>query len=197
MTSPPNQATSLPVPDPVAAYFAAMLSALDHRFDAQHADLKESVRDRLASVADLMAAADLRYQQRFDAQTKALDAALAAAKEAVQTALVAAEKATSKAETAADKRFDSVNEFRSQLADQAATFIPRAESEARIGAVVDLFDARYTALVEKIEGLMQIVTAAQGRSAGLGAGWGYLTGFVALVLGVLVIVGIVIGTRHT
>jgi len=56
---------------------------------------------------------DIQYQQRFDAQEKAVIAALAAA-----------DRANTKAELAADKRFDAVNEFRQTLTDQTATFIP-------------------------------------------------------------------------
>lgn len=67
---------------------------------------------------------DKRYEQRFGAQEKAVNAALTAAKEAV-----------SKAETSAEKRFDSVNEFRAQLSDQAATFMPRMESEQRMSTL--------------------------------------------------------------
>jgi archaellum component FlaC len=50
---------------------------------------------------------------------------------AVAAALVSAEKRVDKAEAAADRRFDSVNEFRQQLADQATTFMGRSESLAR------------------------------------------------------------------
>jgi hypothetical protein len=195
VTSPPDDDTGQSDLDPATAYFAAMISALNHRFDVQHADLKESIRERLAAMNDLRAADDLRYEQRFQAQTKALDAALAAAKEAVQTAMVAAEKATTKAESAAEKRFEAVNEFRAQLADQAATFIPRVESEARVSAIVELFDSKYTALIDRMDVLTQANAASQGRSAGLGAGWNYLVGLIGLIVAVLTIVGIIIGTR--
>ena len=49
----------------------------------------------------LMTEADVRYQQRFEAQTTAINAAL-----------LAAEKAVTKAEIAADKRFELLNELR-------------------------------------------------------------------------------------
>jgi hypothetical protein len=55
---------------------------------------------------------------RFEAQEKAVQMALAAAKEAV-----------TKSEAANDKRFDSVNEFRSSLSDSARLLMPRIESE--------------------------------------------------------------------
>ena len=90
----------------------------------------ESLRNLLdARLAEI----DKRYEQRFTAQ----DAAVAAA-------FVAAREATTKAENANERRFESVNEFRQTLSDQAATFITRAEAEARIGAnsekIGDLFD---------------------------------------------------------
>lgn len=72
----------------------------------------------------LMVESDRRNQQRFEGQEKAVGAALQAAKEAVE-----------KAEAAANKRFDSVNEFRQQLSDQAASFMPRREAEQRLGVL--------------------------------------------------------------
>jgi hypothetical protein len=65
------------------------------------------------------AAADVRYQQRFEAQSDALEAAFQSqqqamqtafttAEKAVQAALAAADRAVTKAEMAADKRFETV-----------------------------------------------------------------------------------------
>lgn len=87
--------------------------------------------------------ADKRYQQRFDAQTKAIDAAL-----------MAAEKAVTKAETANDKRFEGVNEMRGSLNDMVSTLMPRNEAVPR-------FDA----LVEKIDALQRRMDTATGRQA--------------------------------
>src|SRR6478752_7363989 len=72
----------------------------------------------------LIAAHGMADRDRFDAQEKAVNAALAAA-----------ERAVTKAEIAAEKRFDSVNEFRAQLADQARDFMPRKEFEVQLGAL--------------------------------------------------------------
>lgn len=96
------------------------------------------------------------------------EAAIAAQDKAVQIAMVASEKAVVKAEIAAEKRFESVNEFRGQLADQAATFMPRAEAEQRLSA-----------LAEKIDDL-------KGSSkAGASALWGWIAGGAALVVAVV------------
>lgn len=62
---------------------------------------------------------DRRYEDRFKAQEKAVEAALASAREAVE-----------KAEAAAEKRFESVNEFRAQQKDLMSTFLPRSEFDA-------------------------------------------------------------------
>lgn len=76
---------------------------------------------------------ELRTQlnERYDTQTKAIEAARLAAEKAVEAALSAAEQAVAKAEIASDKRFESVNEFRAQLGDQARTFMGRDESISR------------------------------------------------------------------
>lgn len=96
--------------------------------------------------------------ERYATQTKAVDAAflaqqtamqtaLTAAERAVATALLSAEKAVTKAEAAAEKRFESVNEFRGQLTDQAASFISRVESDAQRIAL----EERIASLTEKVD----------------------------------------------
>jgi hypothetical protein len=99
--------------------------------------------------------------QRFDAQEKAVAAALAAAKEAV-----------AKAEAAAEKRFEGLNEFRGTLKDQQATLIPRAE----VLALLKSMD-------EKIQNnearLNQIISRAEGANWL----WGLVSGAVGLLIG--------------
>ncbi len=88
---------------------------------------------------------DAKYNQRFEAQEKAVSAALAAAKEAVL-----------KAETASEKRFESVNEFRTTLKDQQLLLITRSEAGAQFKALsdrLDSIDARQIALNGRLEGI--------------------------------------------
>ncbi len=99
--------------------------------------LREYVDARFEQQQKLDEESDRRYAQRFEAQQQALNAALAAAKEAVANALQASKEAVLKAEDAANKRFDSVNEFRQTLTDQAQTFMSKAEADARLKAVED------------------------------------------------------------
>jgi hypothetical protein len=124
----------------------------------------------LVHLNRVLAEMDQRFEQRFEGQQRATDAALTSAKEAVL-----------KAETAAERRFEGVNEFRATLADQAATLMPRAETEQRLRALTD-----------RINDLALIVSQMQGHDTGVSAAWGYLAGAVGVVAAV---VGILIGTR--
>ena len=117
----------------------------------------------------IMTERDLRYQQRFDAQQGAIAAAL-----------LAAEKAVTKAETAAEKRFESVNEFRSTLSDQASQFVTRTEAEAR-----------FTALTEKIDNNTKMIDRNAGRSAGMAQLWGVLIAVITVVIAIITVVIIV------
>jgi len=101
--------------------------------------------------------------ERYRSQTTAIDAALAAqqaamisgfagTERAAQAGLSAAREASDKAEKAADKRFESVNEFRGQLTDQAATFINRAE-----------YSVQHNALNEKVDSMAERVVQLELR----------------------------------
>lgn len=120
----------------------------------------------LEHIKALMAEKDVRDQQRFDAQTTATQAALAAVKEATQAALTAAKEAVVKAENASEKRFEGVNEFRQTLSDQAATFISRSE---------------FNALKERLD-------RGEGRSGGLNDGWKWLLAIAALAVPVVLFI---------
>lgn len=79
-------------------------------------DLKELFAAQLSQINVLITANDKNYNQRFDNVLQATKAALDAA-----------DRAVSKAESATEKRFESVNEFRQTLSDQASKFIIRSE----------------------------------------------------------------------
>jgi hypothetical protein len=98
-------------------------------------------------------------------------AALLAQDKAVQIAMVASEKAVDKAETAAARRFESVNEFRGQLTDQAATFLGRVE-----------YNSAHQALVEKIGDMSARIDRMEGAKTGGRDLWGYLAAAIGLAL---------------
>lgn len=120
---------------------------------------------------------DRQYTQRFDAQEKAVAAALAAAKEAVV-----------KAEGATEKRFDSVNEFRNTLKDQQQTLLPRNEAELRFKTVI-----------ERLAALETINTQAIGRTEGASWLWSIMLAlagaFGGLVIGGAAVAGLIMRAK--
>lgn len=125
---------------------------------------------------------DLRLllDERYSTQTKALDAAFKAAETAVGTALDSAEKAVSKAETAAEKRFESVNEFRAQLADQNASFLTRVE-----------YNAKIEALEKQIDDLSKRAERGEGSSSGKNSMYGWIIAGVGMIASLVIIMNII------
>lgn len=125
----------------------------------------------LDHVRALLAEKDLRDQQRYDAQTKAVETAMAAQQTAMRAALDAADKfnamilsaqkeAVTKAEVAADKRFDLLNELRMGVATH--------EQMEALEKVV-------TVLRDEVTGLRQ-------RSAGVSSSLAMMMGLGGLVI---------------
>lgn len=126
---------------------------------------------------------DVRDQQRFDAQQLALRDALLAQEKAVSAALEAAQQAVLKAEGAAEKRFENMNEFRGQLADQAATLMPRQEMQVlvdaineKIGIIIetyvtrDVYNTAHVDLVHRVDSTVESINAQNVRLTGMAAG---------------------------
>lgn len=131
--------------------------------------LREHLEQRLADLRVLL-------DERYATQTAAVDKAFEAADVAVQAALKSAEKAVAKAETAADKRFDAVNEFRGQLADQAALFLTRTE-----------YAANHENLVDRVSELTARVDRTEGKSSGTTATIGLLLTVATVVIAIIVV----------
>jgi hypothetical protein len=104
---------------------------------APPADAFSAVWERLAHIEDLAKERNLRYQQRFEAQEKAVATLLTAQEKALLAALSAQKEAVERANSATERRFDSVNEFRQTLSDQARDLMPRLECESRIKQISD------------------------------------------------------------
>ena len=133
----------------------------------------KALRDAdMAATSRLDAERDLRYAERAEAQDKAVAVALVAAEKAVQAALLSAERAVGKAEVATEKRFESMNEFRGTLADQASNLMSRTE-----------YLAGHKALEEKIGSLKEQQSAGSGASAAVANGWKYVLAAGTLLLG--------------
>lgn len=123
--------------------------------------LKEYIERRLTDQDKAADAALIATQKATEAALiaaqKATESALVSTQKATESALLASKEAVVKAETATDKRFDSVNEFRAQLADQTATFIARPE-----------YSAGHKSLEDKVTTLTDRVNIHDGITKGSG-----------------------------
>lgn len=175
------------------------LDTLKEYFERRLGDNKELLDERFATQIKAGEVA-------LTAQQTAMRTALEAAEKAVNTALVSAEKAVTKAEVAADKRFEAMNEFRGQLADQAATLISRSEAEVRIQALAEKLETSMRQMESWRNETTSRLDVAQGNNSGSSeerndrrmsnSGIAALVGAVVGVLGiVLAIVTIIIANK--
>lgn len=86
-------------------------------------NLKELLEAKVHTLAMKLEEMDKRYTQRFHAQ-----------EEHYSQAFKSSQVAIDKAETAQKDKNQMMNEFRGQLTDQAATFMPRKEVEVMVNA---------------------------------------------------------------
>lgn len=180
--------------DEQASTPAAAPSPLRDLIDAQDRRYEQ----RFKGVEDIAQERDKKYAALRQDDKEAVKDALSAANKAVDAALQAAEKAVTKAEAASEKRFEGVNEFRKQLNDQAATFLPRSEYDAQ-GKVIASLATRLEGFVlrTELEAQKELVAAltvrmAQMESARLGTKEG-ISGSWDVVLALIGVAGIVFG----
>lgn len=109
------------------------------------------------------------FHNLMDERDRRYEGALGSAKEAIKVAMDAADKAVTKAESAAERRFESVNEFRGQMADMQQTF-----------ARSDVVDTKMRALDEKINELLRTREKSVGRGSAFGDVWTWALGAALL-----------------
>lgn len=108
---------------------------------------------------------------------------LAAMRENINLALASADKAIAKAELATDRRFDSVNEFRATLSDQATQFLSRDEYASRHETIV--------AAEQAVESrLARIENRTEGKKEGLSSLGSLLFGAIASIAALASIIAI-------
>jgi hypothetical protein len=110
--------------------------------------VKELFSEKVAGLQKLADERDRRYEERFSSITTQTNSALQSSKEAV-----------TKAENATEKRFDTVNEFRGTLSDQAASLLPRAEASTKFQA----YDDRLGEMKDAIDKLRDNQNTSSGK----------------------------------
>lgn len=179
---------------------------VETRFNLLTEMIKDTERTRTdelnrfaASAKDATIATDLRYQQRFEAQSDALAAAFLSqqtamqtafqvAEKAVQAALAAADRAVSKAELASDKRFEALNELRQMLNEMMATLVTRVEAVQRFDAIaekIEMGSRRAETTESRLNTLLGGREGHKERQADSRAGNAQLLSVAAVVLTVI------------
>lgn len=152
------------------AYLERIIGDTALRLDERHGIAIAESKDRFLER-------DKRYDQRFQGQELAVQLALSrvdlefherlvSIREESKAALNAANQAIQKSEIATEKRFEGVNEFRQQLADQATTFMPRKESDVRMESLSEKIDKNGQQLIAMQLQLTSRLDLTQGASSG-------------------------------
>lgn len=110
-------------------------------------------------ILSLMEERDKRYAARFDA----------------------IERSTHKAETALERRFESVNEFRAQMADMQETLARRAE-----------VDLRFDGIEKRVTDLATLMTSLKGRDTGIQMAGALVLSVITVVLAAAGVVAAVV-----
>jgi hypothetical protein len=139
----------------------------------------------VARLQELMDERDRRYSEVASAQARAVDAAFASAKEAVL-----------KAEAANAARFESVNEFRGQLNDQAANFVTRTETEQRMEAMRAQLQLQVDGNAAQIAAVMRNQSEGAGRRGGAENTRAFIFAIVAALTAIVGVVIAVIVATH-
>jgi hypothetical protein len=144
-------------------------------------ELEKLLNAKFDALKDLIDERDRRYEDRFTAMDEKTSLALTSSKEAV-----------AKAEAATEKRFDSVNEFRKTLSDQATNFLPRPEYVSNHQSLLDKIDGIKENLSKEISGirdssareiasLREARSGSEAKSSLLSGNWGPINIIVTLL----------------
>jgi hypothetical protein len=131
----------------------------DRRYMDMFRGLSDLMNQRFADQAVALTAAGV-------ASEKAIQAAFAASEKATTSALTSAKEAVQKAEMSADKRFEAVDEIRSQLKEQALVALPRTEYASEFAILQSRMEAIETE-VSRMVGALLFISALAPVLSGL------------------------------
>jgi hypothetical protein len=163
--------------------------------------LAESLRQTILEGQD-------RMREHVDNQVHQIDGVIQSLRREFGFANDAAQKAIDKAEVATDKRFQAVNAFREQLADQATRFVPREVADAENKDALRRIEANAEAIAglrgttlprERFEATIsdwttwrEVTDRRLSEQAGAARGITSSVGFIVAIAGVLLTVVIIV-----
>ncbi len=143
--------------------------------------LRDLLTEKIGGLERVAAERDRRYEERFMSSTRAVDAALTAAKEQVQTAFASAEKAIAKAEQAQTIYNQTHNDLQRQMGEKEKLFAHKPEVDKEFERAAERTeDFRRTFSDYQRLQAEEIRSLRESRSALSGA-WAAMIGVSALV----------------
>lgn len=158
------------------SYFEAIL-----REQRQATEMASTEREKAAQIlreglAHQIDSGDRALEHHIQEQVRQIRTIIDMGSAQVRAAFDASEKAILKAEVATERRFESVNEFRAQLASQTASFMPREVAEARLAEIAT-----------KVEETTRRLDTTQGKSAGISATVGLMIAVSSVGIAIVVV----------
>ena len=179
--------------------FAVLLERFANERDKRYSEMFKTQKDmsdqrfadQAIAISTAFAANEKAIMAAFAANEKLVTAAFNANEKATAAALAAAKEAVAKAESASEKRFESVNEFRGQLRDQAASFITRDEYSIQLKSITDKLDnatASFSSQLDRatqqlsssISGLTLSRAESEGKMSGRAELWALIAGIIGI-----------------
>jgi hypothetical protein len=130
----------------------------------------------------------------FDTLHAHLVALINAEADILERHMSAAETAITRASAATEKRFEGVNEFRAQLADQARTFLPRTEYQTAHEALGDRINTNAERLAAIELRITSRLDADQGAETGAEAARRRANALITAVIGGLAVLIALVST---
>ena len=124
-------------------------------------------------ISSVISSNDRRYEERFESQEKAINAAL-----------IATEKALAVAEHNAEKWRINVNEWRAEMDNREDKFTLQVET-----------DVQFRAYNERVSKLEIAEANRMGKGAGLSTGWTLLAGAIGLFLTILTLINMFVNFK--
>lgn len=124
--------SNIPIPDP------SLITAQE--INRSKAELRLEVATSINAVRELFAVRFEVVEQHILAVEDKVIGRVVALKELVDLSTEMSKEAITKAEIASEKRFEGLNELRGAMSDQATSYLPRIEAEARFNSHYDKID---------------------------------------------------------
>jgi hypothetical protein len=113
----------------------ALRDELERTIQEGDRNLRDHIENQVLQIKAALVAAETLEVARIASAVELAEARFDAIVSEMRLVNAASEQAIAKAEASTERRFESVNEFRAQLAQQTSSFLPREVAEAQFSEI--------------------------------------------------------------